>query len=191
MAFAARRQTSAHTMLVRVRQYGKAHALVQPPLAIEVEQWPLLGRFSLMAFAARRQTSAHTMLVRVRQYGKAHALVLLLLDGRAQHGGVELDCAVQILYRYVAPDDLIAAAIGWLIERLDDAQSGSLGILKHCNPPDIRNIEGRHHHLPAGLASLLRGRIHVGDRYIAKPMRRNLFHRPFHQAAQPLPPRSE
>src|ERR1039458_4423880 len=59
--------------------------LVQPPLTIEVEQWPLLGRFSLMAFAARRQASAHSMLVRVRQDGKAHALVLLLLDGRAQH----------------------------------------------------------------------------------------------------------
>src|ERR1035441_9358921 len=100
-----------------------------------------------MAFAARRQASAHSMLVRVRQHGKAHAFVLLLLDGRAQHGGVELDCAVQILHRYVAPDDLIAAAIGWLIERLDDAQSGSLGILKHCNPPDRKSTRLNSSHL--------------------------------------------
>src|ERR1039457_6826327 len=123
-----------------------------------------------MALAARRQTSAHSMLVRVRQHGKAHALVLLLLHRRAEHRRVELDCAVQILHRYITPDELVAAAIGWLIERLDDAQSRALRILKHRNAPDRRHIEWRHQYLPAGLINLLSSRIHVGDRYIAKPL---------------------
>src|ERR1035441_9664554 len=162
-------------------------SLVKPPLAIEVEQWPLLRRFSLMAFAARRQTSAHSMFVGVRQHGKAHALVLLLLHRRAKHRRVELDCPVEVLHRYVAPDELVAAAIGGLFERFDDAQRRALGILKHRNPSDRRHIKWWHHHLPAGLINLLSSRIHVGDRYIAKPMRRDLIHRPFHQAAQPLP----
>src|ERR1035441_8175350 len=48
-------------------------SFVKPPLAIEVEQWALLGRVSLMAFAARRQTSAPPMLIGGRQHGKAHA----------------------------------------------------------------------------------------------------------------------
>src|ERR1035441_5310176 len=130
-----------------------------------------------MALAARRQTSAHSMLVRVRQHGKAHALVLLLLHRRAEHRRVELDCAVQILHRYITPDELVAAAIGWLVERFDDAQSRALRILKHRISPDSGHIERRHQHLPAGLTHLLSSRVHVCDRYIAKPMRWNLFHR--------------
>src|SRR5262249_29945555 len=77
--------------------------LVQAPVGVEIKERPFDGGL----FTGMLNKTAADIALAVRQDAYRRAGDLFFVDLCAQHGGIEFNGAVEILYRDVHPNDLV------------------------------------------------------------------------------------